>query len=73
MMKKMIILSLVLTSTQVFAAKKCEELKSEIEEKLTKKGVQNFTLSIVANDEVKDQKVVGSCDGGTKKITYVRK
>ncbi|MGH8699037.1 MAG: DUF1161 domain-containing protein, partial [Burkholderiales bacterium] len=33
-----------------------------------------FTLDIVANDQVKegDGQVVGSCDGGTKKIVYKR-
>ncbi len=36
------------------------------------KGVAAFTLTIVNNDEVKEQKVVGSCNGGTQKITYVR-
>jgi hypothetical protein len=37
------------------------------------KGVQDFTLEIVATEEVKpEQKVVGSCDGGTKKIVYKR-
>jgi hypothetical protein len=50
--------------------KKCEELKSEIETKLKDKGVTNFSLEIVPADQVKDQKVVGSCDGGKNKITY---
>ena len=36
------------------------------------KGVKDFTLEIVANDQVGDKKVVGSCDGGTKKIVYTR-
>ena len=52
--------------------KPCEELKAEIDAKLQQKGVKAYTLDIVANDDVKDQKVVGSCDGGTKKITYKR-
>jgi hypothetical protein len=34
--------------------------------------VKEFTLTIVPNAEVKDQHVVGSCDGGTKKIIYQR-
>jgi hypothetical protein len=34
--------------------------------------VKVFTLEIVANDAVKDGKVVGSCDGGTKKIIFKR-
>lgn len=52
--------------------KPCEELKSEIAKKLDDKGVKNYTLEIVDNDKVGDRKVVGSCDGGTKKIVYVR-
>ncbi|MDH5206831.1 MAG: DUF1161 domain-containing protein [Hylemonella sp.] len=52
--------------------KPCEELKAEIAEKIDAKGVKNYELNIVPNDEVKDQKVVGSCEGGTKKITYKR-
>jgi hypothetical protein len=50
--------------------KPCEELKSEIEAKIQKNGVVNFTLEIVPVDQVKDQKVVGSCDGGKNNITY---
>jgi hypothetical protein len=52
--------------------KSCEELKSEIAAKLDAKGVKNYTLDIVAADQVKDQQVVGSCDGGTKRIVYKR-
>jgi hypothetical protein len=52
--------------------KPCDDLKQEIEGKLTAKGVKGYTLEIVATDQVKDQKVVGSCEGGTKKITYTR-
>ena len=54
------------------ARKPCEELKSEIDAKLQAKGVETYTLGIVSNEDVKDEKVVGSCDGGTKKITYQR-
>lgn len=61
-------------STAAFAQiKPCEELKAEIDAKLKAKGVTNYTLEIVPNDQVQDQKVVGSCDGGTKKIIYIRK
>jgi len=52
--------------------KPCEELKGEIAQKLDAKGVVNYSLEIVANDMVADQQVVGSCDGGTNKITYAR-
>lgn len=52
--------------------KNCEELKAEIQAKLDAKGVKGAVLEIVPNDQVKDEKVVGSCEGGTKKITYKR-
>jgi len=52
--------------------KPCEELKTEIETKLKEKGVQGYSLEIIPTEQVKDQKVVGSCEGGTKKITYSR-
>ncbi len=52
--------------------KPCEELKSEIAQKLDAKGVSSYTLEIVAKDQETDAKVVGTCDGGTKKIVYKR-
>jgi len=53
------------------AAKPCEELKTEIAAKLDAKGVKGYTLDIVAKDaDAGDAKVVGTCEGGTKKILY---
>ena len=53
--------------------KPCEELKSEIAAKLDAKSVKGYTLEIVAKDaEVTDGTVVGTCDGGTKKVIYKR-
>ena len=74
---KRIILSLMLVtvfcSTSAFAEiKSCEELKAEIEAKLKAKGVEGYTLEIIRTDQVKDQKIIGSCEGGTKKISYSR-
>ena len=51
-------------------AKACEELKSEIEAKLDAKNVKGYTLEIVAKDQDAEGKVVGRCEGGTKKIMY---
>ena len=65
-------IALMLVASPALAKKSCEELKSEIEAKLNAKGVKAYTLEIVAADKVKDEKVVGSCDGGTKKIVYKR-
>jgi Protein of unknown function (DUF1161) len=63
---------LAVWSGGAWAAKPCDELKGEIVAKLEAKGVKNYTLEIVAADAVKDQKVVGSCEGGAKKIVYSR-
>jgi len=72
-MKRLLLLvGLSVLSLNAFALKPCGELKNEIADKLDAKGVKDYTLTIVANDEVGDQKVVGSCDGGTNKITYFR-
>lgn len=69
---KKIIAALALSAVVLpaFAQKACEELKSEIAAKMEAKGVKNPPLEIVASDEAKDQKVVGSCEGGAKKIVY---
>jgi hypothetical protein len=72
-MKAVVLLAaLMLAASPALARKDCEELKAEIEAKIKANGVAVFTLEIVPNDEVKDGQVVGSCDGGTKKIVYKR-
>jgi len=67
-------LALVLPSAPLLAAvKPCEELKEEIEVKIQAAGVASYTLEIVPNEEVTDRNlVVGSCDGGSRKIIYQR-
>jgi hypothetical protein len=63
-----------LCSVPAFAAKDCNELKMEIAAKIEANGVKSYELNIVKNDEAKpDDKVVGTCGGGTMKIVYVRK
>ena len=71
-MGKVIVAALVLgLSTTAWAQKKdCNDLKAEIEAKIKKNGVDKFTLDIVDADKAGDGKVVGSCDGGAKKIVY---
>ena len=65
---------LVLAGASAFAAgKPCEELKTEIAAKLDAKNVTGYTLEIVEADKAGEQKVVGSCEGGTKKIVYAKK
>jgi hypothetical protein len=62
----------ILTEAPALALKPCEELKAEIAAKLDAKGVTNYQLAIVAAADVKEDSVVGSCEGGTKKITYTK-
>ncbi len=70
-MKKVIVaLGFSLAIASASGPKPCEELKSDIVAKLEAKGVKNYQLEIVANADVKGQTVVGSCEAGTKKITY---
>lgn len=59
-------------SMSAFAAKPCEELKSEIDTKFQAKGVKNYTLEIVENGAEDTGRTVGTCDGGTKHISYKR-
>ncbi len=68
-----IVLGTVFCCASAFAKiKPCDELKAEIEAKLKAKGVEGYTLEILPSDQVKDQKIIGSCEGGTKKISYSR-
>lgn len=54
------------------AAKPCEDLKSEIAKKMDANGVKSYSLDIVEKNKDAQGKVVGTCDGGTKKIVYTR-
>jgi len=73
-MKRIVfIASALMVSSHAFAAKPCDELKSEIAAKIEAKGVKNYTLEVVPANQVGDRKVVGSCGGGTKKIVYTKK
>lgn len=68
-----VLASSFLIALPVFAqVKPCEELKAEIDAKIKKNGVKEFTLTIVEKSAAEDGKVVGTCDGGTKKIVYKR-
>jgi hypothetical protein len=66
-------LSLASISVCAQAAKPCAELKAEIAKRLDANNVQSYSLEIVPTEKVKDaEKVVGSCEGGKKKILYSR-
>jgi Protein of unknown function (DUF1161) len=76
-MKKLVLVSaLSMVCSPAFAdnhaRKPCEELKAEIAAKIDANKVPKYTLEIVDNDKVGTATVVGSCDGGTKKIVYAR-
>ncbi|HLQ75822.1 MAG TPA: DUF1161 domain-containing protein [Terriglobia bacterium] len=66
---------LTLFSVSAFSqSKSCDELKMDVATKIEANGVKNYELTIVKTDDVKkEDNVVGSCEGGTKKIVYVRK
>lgn len=63
---------LLMAAAPAFAAKPCEELKGEIAAQIEANHVPSYTLDIVDNDQAGDRTVVGSCDGGTRKIVYTR-
>ena len=65
-------ITIAFATMPAFAKKSCEELKSELQAKIQAKGVKAFTLTIVPQDEKTDLRVVGTCDGGAKKIIYKR-
>jgi len=73
MKKIMLILSVLALSTSAQAEiKPCEQLKEEIAAKIDAKGVPSYTLKVVPIDADEEGRQVGTCDGGTKKIMYVR-
>jgi hypothetical protein len=62
----------LLVAPLAHGAKPCEELALEIAAKLDAKGVKDYSLEIVPNELAEGEKVVGSCEGGTRKITYAK-
>jgi hypothetical protein len=73
MYKTALAVALALAVTPALAQRKdCNDLKNEIDAKIKKNGVKEFSLTVVGMDDKEDGKVVGTCDGGTKKIVYKR-
>ena len=66
------ILLLVPAMAYADGPKPCEVLKDEIAKKLDAKNIKDYSLEIVAKDKDSEGKVVGSCEGGTKKIVYTK-
>ena len=68
----LLLLPLVITPMAAQAGTSCDDVKAAIAAKLDAKGLKNYTLDAVASDELGDQKVVGTCEGGAKKLVYKR-
>ena len=67
-----VVVGLVISGPALAQRKDCGELRGEIEAKIKANGVEKFTLDVVDKDAQADGKVVGTCDGGAKKIVYKR-
>ena len=67
-----VVIGLSVSGPALAQRKDCGELKGEIEAKIKKNGVEKFALDVVDADKEAEGKVVGTCDGGTKKIVYKR-
>ena len=67
-----VVVGMAISGPALAQRKDCGELKGEIEAKIKKNGVEKFTLEVVEADRQAEGKVVGTCDGGTKKIVYKR-
>ena len=67
-----LVVGLAVSGPALAQRKDCGELRGEIEAKIKKNGVDKFSLDVVDADKQADGKVVGTCDGGTKKIVYKR-
>ncbi|WP_029922099.1 DUF1161 domain-containing protein [Nevskia soli] len=70
--KQLAIAALLFLTTSAAWATPCDSVKEQIDAKIKAKGVKTYTLDVVPAAEVKEQKVVGSCEGGAKKIVYKR-
>lgn len=66
------LLALAVATHPAYAAKPCDEIKGEIAAKIDANHVPDYTLESVAAEQVGERTVVGSCDGGSKRIVYTR-
>jgi hypothetical protein len=70
---KKLLLALALGSVSITAfADNCDEIKSQIDAKIKALGVPLYKLQVVDTSTTVGGKVVGTCDGGKKKIIYLR-
>jgi len=70
LMAAAVVLGLAFSGSALAQKKECGELRGEIEAKIKKNGVEKFSLDVVDAGAQADGKVVGTCDGGAKKIVY---
>lgn len=69
----LLLMALLLPCNEAAAARKdCNELREEIAAKIEARGVSSYSLQIVPPDSAAAGKVVGSCDGGSRRIVYQR-
>ena len=67
-----VVVGMAVSGPALAQRKDCAELKGEIEAKIKKNGVDKFSLEVLEKDAQADGKVVGTCDGGEKKIVDKR-
>ena len=72
MRKTLLALALCSLAGAAQAGKGCEDLKAAIDAKIQAKGVRGHSLDVVAAGDVGAGKVVGNCEGGSKRIVYSR-
>ena len=75
MRRVVITLGLLALSGGAFAAgTSCDTVKADIDAKLQAKQVAHYSLEVVDKGSASaSAKVVGSCEGGAKKVTYTKK
>jgi hypothetical protein len=66
------LIAIAIGTTPAHARKDCAELKNEIAAKIDANGVNGYTLEIVPTEAESAAKVVGTCNGGTERIVYLR-
>lgn len=72
MSKLPLIAALLLGASAASHALTCDELKSEIDRKIQSAGVTQYSLLVTDAEQSTPGKQVGSCENGTKKITYTQ-
>jgi hypothetical protein len=67
-------LALFMSAGTLLAAQlPCADLQAQIDAKLQAKGVNAYSLEVVAKGSAADKTVIGSCEAGSKEIVYTRK